>query len=364
MYRESFIADFLQPGKNGFGLLRLFAAIAVVYSHAWSVVGGNEALEPLEAQTGFALGWHAVNLFFALSGLLIAESLSRNSSLSRFAWARILRIYPALIVVIISLYVIALVVTNGSGWSLYDSFIYITRNMALVGGGAMLPGVFADNPIPGEINTPLWTIKYEVLAYASIAGLFYLSHVTANRLNFKVSVYIILLVTAFFMMWLDRHEMHSYTGHALRFAFAFYLGVLTWTFKDRIRPRFFTLVLIASFNLFLIVNQVGFAPAQIILVAYGALYFGTRGSNLFTRFTDRQDYSYGIYIVGFPVQQAVLLVSGITDPWINFVVAMLFTAPLAALSWNFIEKPALRFKKRKRQILKPVTDTTGFFPSR
>ncbi|MEM9332305.1 MAG: acyltransferase [Pseudomonadota bacterium] len=345
MKSEKFIASHLEPGTNGFGLLRLFAAIAVVYSHAWGIVGGNEAFEPLEAQTGFSLGWHAVNLFFALSGILIAESLSRRSSYFAFGWARILRIYPALIVVTAGVYLIALTLTGAVDWRLSDSFMYVVRNAMLVGGGVTLPGVFADNPIPGEINTPLWTIKFEVMAYASVAALCFLSQMTSNRLSLKSFSLAIVIVTGLVMMTFDREEMHSYFGHALRFAFTFYLGVLAWSFKDQIRPRLITLALIFSVNVFLLANNVGFAPAQIILVAYGALYLGTLGTNALTRFTDRQDYSYGVYIIGFPVQQTVMLVSGITDPLMNFFVSILIALPLAAVCWNFIEKPALKFKK-------------------
>ena len=94
MTKNHTIADNLTIGSNSFGLLRLLAASAVVVSHAWLVTSGSYASEPLLVETGFSLGWHAVNLFFALSGLLIAGSLHHTRSLIQFAWSRFLRIFP------------------------------------------------------------------------------------------------------------------------------------------------------------------------------------------------------------------------------------------------------------------------------
>ena len=65
------ISHYLGKGENSFGLLRLLAACAVVISHAWTIVGGETVPEPLQTSTGFTLGWHAVNLFFSLSGLYL-----------------------------------------------------------------------------------------------------------------------------------------------------------------------------------------------------------------------------------------------------------------------------------------------------
>src|SRR5690606_23266723 len=55
-------------GENNFTLLRLALAVAVVVSHSVSVTTGSVFDEPLAASTGFTLGEHAVNGFFAISG--------------------------------------------------------------------------------------------------------------------------------------------------------------------------------------------------------------------------------------------------------------------------------------------------------
>ena len=92
------LIDILPPTENNFSLIRLIAAAAVIVSHSWLISTGSEANEPLKSFTIFTLGQHAVNLFFILSGLMVAASLERPPSLIDYGHARILRIFPALIV--------------------------------------------------------------------------------------------------------------------------------------------------------------------------------------------------------------------------------------------------------------------------
>ena len=85
------LSTYLVKGQNSFGILRVLAATAVVFSHAWTATGGSHYPEPLQFETGFTLGWHAVNLFFVLSGLLVTGSLHNRKSISYFILSRLLR---------------------------------------------------------------------------------------------------------------------------------------------------------------------------------------------------------------------------------------------------------------------------------
>jgi peptidoglycan/LPS O-acetylase OafA/YrhL len=60
------------------------------------------------------------------------------------------------------------------------------------------------------------------------------------------------------------------------------------------------------------------------------------------------DISYGLYLYGFPVEQAVSAAfHGHVDPQIDFAVALLLTSALALVSWHLVEKTALRLKPRR-----------------
>jgi peptidoglycan/LPS O-acetylase OafA/YrhL len=55
------------------------------------------------------------------------------------------------------------------------------------------------------------------------------------------------------------------------------------------------------------------------------------------------DYSYGLFLYGFPIQQATIATLGaVGHHWfVNTAVALPVTFAIAFFSWRYIEKPAL-----------------------
>ena len=47
----------------------------------------------------------------------------------------------------------------------------------------------------------------------------------------------------------------------------------------------------------------------------------------------------------FPVQQTLIALLAPMSSWVLFALATPITTGLAVLSWHFVEKPALRFKR-------------------
>lgn len=88
-----------------------------------------------------------------------------------------------------------------------------------------------------------------------------------------------------------------------------------------------------------------FFPYALLYVAFvpggGQLHlFGIRAYNKLG------DYSYGMYVYAFPVQQAVVsYIPGITT-WQLSGIAGLITLAFAIISWHVIEKPAMRWARR------------------
>jgi peptidoglycan/LPS O-acetylase OafA/YrhL len=59
------------------------------------------------------------------------------------------------------------------------------------------------------------------------------------------------------------------------------------------------------------------------------------------------DFSYGVYLYGYPVQQMLMRTIGPKVPFGVFIgLSCLGTLLLAVLSWHFVEKPFLKLKKR------------------
>jgi peptidoglycan/LPS O-acetylase OafA/YrhL len=90
-------------------------------------------------------------------------------------------------------------------------------------------------------------------------------------------------------------------------------------------PIFTELMLIAALPY--IVLAVGVAPAPL----GGAL-------------TRRGDFSYGLYLYAFPIQQTLVALGTPGGALGNFALASVLAGACAALSWHLIERPALRMK--------------------
>jgi peptidoglycan/LPS O-acetylase OafA/YrhL len=89
-----------QGKDNNFNLIRLIAALAVLVTHSFAIATGNPELEPLRGWLGMTIGDFAVDAFFITSGFLVTASLARRQSGLEFVCARVLRIYPALLVMV------------------------------------------------------------------------------------------------------------------------------------------------------------------------------------------------------------------------------------------------------------------------
>jgi peptidoglycan/LPS O-acetylase OafA/YrhL len=76
--------------SNSFDFLRVSAALLVLYSHSFSLVGLPEPA----SMAGQSYGSLAVALFFAINGYLVCQSWVHDPSPLRFVVRRALRILP------------------------------------------------------------------------------------------------------------------------------------------------------------------------------------------------------------------------------------------------------------------------------
>src|SRR6478735_10581756 len=170
---ERTLASAWTSGHNHFNVLRLIAAWLVIYGHAWAITGtpGGDLLARA-TQVKFA-GAIAVDMFFVISGFLIAASLQRNTVRGYLA-SRALRILPALIVCVgLSTFVLGpLLTTAADYWRNPQTWQYLTHNATLHRAEFFLPGVFEQLPRTA-IYGSLWTLPIEAQLYIAllIAGL-------------------------------------------------------------------------------------------------------------------------------------------------------------------------------------------------
>ena len=131
-FRSPSIADAWAGGRNNFNLIRLVAAWLVIYGHAWAITAspGGDLVTWL-TQFKFA-GGVAVDVFFVVSGFLIAASLERNDARG-YLVSRALRILPALVAcVALSVFVLGSAYREAVGLVLF-LLVLLVRPQGLFG---------------------------------------------------------------------------------------------------------------------------------------------------------------------------------------------------------------------------------------
>lgn len=340
------LSAILARGSNNFDLVRIAAAAAVIISHAFTQAYGPEAAEPLASVSVYTLGGHAVNVFFILSGLLVAASLDRTPNLAAFAASRALRIFPGLIVcVLLVAFLMGPMVTAysvGDYLASPDLYAYVVGTMTLAATDGPLPGVFDTLPEAGIVNIPLWTLKYEVLAYILLTTVAVLG-IWRNQLRFWIFIVGLISFHAAAEMTHAHPEEHGMVGHLSRFMICFFIGVVAYRLRERIRLSFGGAT---SAALLLWVTNGTVLEESIVYLAVGYLTFCFAALPMpgFRALTARGDISYGLYIYGWPVAQIlVLAVPGIGAMELA-VLSVAGAGLLAAASWRFVEHPALKLK--------------------
>ncbi len=311
---------------NSFDLLRLLAALAVIYDHG-APLSGHPA-QRIFSTSAAELG---VGAFFVISGYLVTASWRLAPDLRTFLAKRLLRIEPALVV---SLLVTALVLgAFATTLPLADYlsrpqvWLYMIRNALLYPVTYELPGVFTHNPLPDQVNGALWTLRLEFSCYLGLAALG-----LAGRLD-RGGVAGLALVAAvvFALLHVARPDLAAANDLLRRadvaamFGFLFLAGSFL-SLRDRPVPLW--LAFVASP---LIATPAWILGLPLVVVALG----GLRSVRL------PGDISYGLYIYAFPLQQ-ILATSG----RLSFVASVAVTVPFAIASWWLVEKPALSLKPK------------------
>lgn len=328
--------------KNNLDLVRLFAAFLVMYSHGFKLMGVSEPV----FLSWTILGPLGVYVFFAISGYLIAQSWDSDPNLFRYFARRSLRIFPGLIVcTLLSIFLLGPLVTTLSLDQYFSSpalrhyllniFLYISF---------YLPGVFEHNNVANAVNGSLWSLPVEFFMYILVAGIGLLF-----RNNRWAYFLLSCLLSVGYLAWAYRSpNMLVFYATDLRqiplTGIYFIVGACLYKFGLQ---RFFSISTVtAAFILMLCLEPwpVASLIASWILLPWIVMGFGLSQSRTMGKLVKSGDYSYGVYIYAFPVQQTVAYFFPHIDMASYQAMTFLPTLALAILSWHFIEQPMLTLK--------------------
>jgi len=297
----------------------------VVYSHSFGLLSLTEP-----TVLGRTYGNFAVHCFFALSGYLITISFKNSKGVVEFTYKRILRIVPAFIVA------------------------YFLGKIL-----ASLCNRYIENPVPYIINGTIWTLSYEVLAYAIIALIGFFGLLETNSIGaFWLTGWIAIIIN---------YNNQSQTYQVIvPMLFLFLSGAFIAINEERIKIKVIgvlSIIILALIDVkpLLLMNIVttlpwlygaNFTPyiinyfIYLLLLPISIVYVG---KYIHIKIRLKIDVSYGIYIYTWPIQQTIvfyfLKLQMNLSPYLLFVLSILISGIFSFISWKFIEKPSLSLKK-------------------
>ena len=348
--RLSLEDKFASTGRrpSGFDYLRIILALCVISWHAFPISYGGRALLSIAANHWVMAPIDSiVPMFFALGGFLVPASLARSKSVLTFLALRFIRIQPALIMeIVLSALVIGPLLTTVPLKQYFASHEFFGYFLNVVGFmHYTLPGVFQHTPSRHVVNAQLWTIPWEYKVYLLLA-LYGALGIARNRwLVLATAIAGCALVTARGLVYVGPLTDPFASLMAYRLVLCFLLGVSLYNFRDEV-----------PWNKWLFA---GCLAVQAVLLGSGGVWslmasFPIAYVTIFLGLTDPprlwlvrgRDFSYGVYLYGYAVQQAVADLLPWAHHWyLNLALSLPVIGALAAFSWFFVEKPAQKLRR-------------------
>ncbi|MCF6376285.1 acyltransferase [Nocardioides KLBMP 9356] len=325
------IGGALARRDNALNFIRLLLAAGVIVGHSYQL---SNIPAPSLWLNPRLQDW-CLNGFFCVSGYLIAGSRTRLS-FGTFIERRARRLLPglwAVLVVVAFGFAPVVAALSGEHWSPTSAVAYVLDNFYLPAGQGYIADTLTRAPNTPIWNGPLWTLAYEAGCYIAFGLL--LSARGVRRHGGLICGALLIALCALHPFIILNEEVPALWHNTVRLGSYFTAGVLCWFLRDRIPSRWWMVVTCAVAILVLSLvsdgQWYGQLPAAVGLLTVGGL--------LPIRIGATNDISYGIYIYGWPVQQALVNLGA--TAWGIFVyqaLALVLVIPFAWASWVLVER--------------------------
>ena len=340
--------------RNSFDALRLLAAWLVILGHGFILSGSSERLPLVGGMDVSVIG---VSIFFSISGFLIWKSWASANTWHDFVSARVLRIFPALVlVVVLTTFLLGPLVSELSPEAYFSSsgtYQYLI-NAVIFDPQYLLPGVFENLPVTDAVNGSLWTLRAEMLCYIAVP----LAAILPRKIQPTV-----LLLAALFLIAIGTNTELQVAGANFSVASVYWgffaMGSFLASIKFSGRAGF----LIASVSIILwAVSSFSKIPALQVLAcmsfAVAVIAVGLMDIPGIRHVAHFGDFSYGMYLVAFPVQQSLLVIMPGQPPLLYVLIVTVISLFLGWGIWHLVEARAMRQKHKLSTWLRRRTAST------
>jgi peptidoglycan/LPS O-acetylase OafA/YrhL len=351
--------------KNNLDCLRLILASIVALFHL-CILSGVSAFSAFYI---YLSPHFAVRSFFVISGLLIYRSYSRSSSLRSYLDKRVRRIYPAYFTVIALSAILFWPLSTLSSWQYFGAgfWKYLGANLLFLNFlSPSLPGVFTSNPMT-PVDGALWTLKIEVAFYLFVPVI----HFLCGRFGRMKAIGTLICLSCFWKYgFAVLDAMARARGgnlyndvdtiyYKLEVQFPsqliyFCAGILLLLYFDQLKYHFKT-ILGVTLALYALDHYLTAGNLDVIWISGVVFIFGFW--RYFGNFSKHGDFSYGVYIVHWPILQ-VLLYFGLTrlNPAVFLLVSICSIGCAGFLMWHLVES---RFLKGSSHYLQTTVKASG-----
>lgn len=332
---------------SGFDYMRILLAIAVVCWHSIVTSYGPAYQDWVQTTPWRMITAIILPMFFALSGFLVAGSLDRCKTIIKFLGLRVILIFPALCVeVFLSAFILGTLLTSLPLEDYFADKKFYSYLLNAVGHiHYELPGVFENNPKPNTVNGQLWTVPYELYCYISLSILAILGLHRKPRILLGATVLIAMLGLLLFCYkhGIDMERKPSNVP-GFMLVICFLGGVVMSRYNQIIiwSKKIFFIALVSAMALLSFPVYGDFL--SIVPICYVTVFLGLcNPKKLFL--LQGADYSYGIFLYGYAIQQAIMSLNPSLHVWyLNLLIAIPSSLLMAIISWHLIEKPALSLR--------------------
>lgn len=329
--------------------MRGIAAICVMLGH---FTGAGLRLEPNAGM--------AVDLFFMLSGFVIAHSYGEKLRFGMpawdYLWRRLIRLYPMFIAGLV-LGCVSFSVIGHPFWvaaAINSTFLPYFNNWEthnFLSDKATFAEIFPLNP-------PAWSLFFEMIA--SVWFLVF-NRVPLKYLGIIVAILFIAYAGYCYSSFLPHGAgfyfeagwgSQNFMGGFLRVFFGFIYGILLYGLRDipvkKIPP---TLIYILLLVIFEIPKQFrgGYSIVILTIVAPYLLLAGAKwnGGGKISKFLG--DISYPLYCMHFPIGRMVFQIMGNSSPTLNALVSVAASLAVSYALLRLYDEPVRKLLSRAQQ---------------
>ena len=327
---------------NNFDLLRLLAAIQVVFDHYFQHLN----ISLTQAQQAWLYLLPGVPVFFVISGYLISASYERNDNLVIYLKNRILRIFPGLWACLI----LTIVVFTLTGTSFFNkqTLMWLPAQLA---GLIYTPSFLAGYGF-GSYNGSLWTIPIELQFYL-LVPLCYLA-ISKKKINYFIAglLVVFILINVYYQL----HHFSPVQKKLIDYSFVphFYL-FLSGVLLQRLKLYNSTFVygkgiywlafyIIFSLWVYKYLNPALFMVGKSALLSVTLLSIAYTLPHLASRLLKTNDISYGVYMYHGLILTVIVQMKWVG--YINIFIILVLSCFLGILSWYLVEKPSIKRKEK------------------